>query len=126
MCAKCTFCEPDSAYCRLRTKLCLKLILRLGACQVGARVDARVELTKDDYAVLSLPDHGNALGFAATSDFNLRPGDAARTFTPGQRITATVAAAASQETGGERACCHETLFRIIVPSAWAGLIHDVS
>ena len=67
--------------------------------QVGARVDARVELAKDDYAVLSLPEHGNALGFAPASDFNLRPGDAARTFAPGQRVTATVAAAASPETG---------------------------
>ena len=63
-------------------------------------MDARVELTKDDYVVLSLPEHGNALGFAAASDFNLRAGDAARSFTPGQRVAATVAAAASPETGG--------------------------
>ncbi len=64
-------------------------------------MDARVELAKDDYAVLSLPEHGNALGFAPASDFNLRPGDAARSFAPGQRVTATVAAAASPETGAQ-------------------------
>ncbi len=73
-------------------------------------MDALVELSKDDYLVASLPEHGSALGFAALSDFNLRPDDARRAFAPGQRLSATVAALPSEETGA----------RIFIPT-WRGL-----
>ncbi|KAK9832620.1 hypothetical protein WJX81_004603 [Elliptochloris bilobata] len=67
---------------------------------VGARVPACVELAKDDYAVVSLPQHGAALGYAATADFNSAAPDARPRFSAGQALTAVVAALPGPATGG--------------------------
>ncbi len=67
--------------------------------QVGAKVDSVVELVKDDYLVLSVPAQQHAIVFAATGDFNLGPAQEGRQFSPGQKLSAVVAAEASLENG---------------------------
>jgi rRNA biogenesis protein RRP5 len=68
---------------------------------VGTKVTAEVELVKPDYAVLSLPDHGGAVGYAPVHHLNLRYADAAERFQPLQRVAAVVAGnAASGSPGG--------------------------
>jgi len=67
---------------------------------VGARVDAVVELVKDDYLVVSLPAQQHAIAFAAAGDFNLSgPAQGRRQFTPGQKLSGVVAALATPENG---------------------------
>ncbi|BDA47226.1 probable protein RRP5 homolog [Coccomyxa sp. Obi] len=68
--------------------------------EVGAKVEGVVELVKDDYLVLSLPAQQHAIAFAATGDFNLGPAQEGRQFSPGQKLSAVVAAEASPENGG--------------------------
>ena len=75
--------------------------LLFGRVQVGARVPAHVELAKEDYAVLSLPQHGAALGYAAAADFNSSAHDARPRFSAGQALTAVVAALPAPDTGME-------------------------
>ncbi|GLJ04920.1 hypothetical protein SUGI_0006550 [Cryptomeria japonica] len=53
------------------------------------KVDAVVELVKDDYLVLSLPKHDNNIAFASTHDFNMWV-DPHKHYTTGQKINATV------------------------------------
>jgi rRNA biogenesis protein RRP5 len=53
--------------------------------QKHQKVTAVVELIKDDYLVLSLPDQGNAICFASTGDYNLQVKDAHQRYQPGQR-----------------------------------------
>ena len=60
---------------------------------------AIVELLKDEFAVLSLPQAGHTIGFAATRDYNLQTPQGARQLKPGQHVTVSVAAPASAETG---------------------------
>ena len=60
---------------------------------------AQVELAKDDYAVLSLPQHGAALGYAAAADFNSAAHDARPRFSAGQALNAVVAALPGPTTG---------------------------
>ena len=64
--------------------------------QVGQKLDAVVELDKEDYLVLSFPERAGVVGFAATSDLNLQ---AQRSFSLGQKLQATVVALPSQSTG---------------------------
>lgn len=61
-----------------------------------------VELVKDSasYLVISLPQHGAALGFAASKDFNGFGIDAGARFEIGQSVSATVAALPEPATGG--------------------------
>ncbi len=60
---------------------------------------ARVELAKDEYAVLSLPQHGGALGYAAAADCNAAAAGARARAAPGQALAAVVAALPGPETG---------------------------
>lgn len=62
-------------------------------------VPAVVELVKDDYLVLSLPQHGQALGFAAAADFNLQHQEGRSAFTLGQQLQARITALPSAATG---------------------------
>ena len=64
--------------------------------QVGQKLDAVVELDKEDYLVLSFPERQGVVGFAATSDLNLQ---AKRSFSLGQKLQATVVALPSESTG---------------------------
>ncbi len=67
---------------------------------MGAKVEAVVELVKDDYLVLSLPAQQQTIAFAATSDFNLGSrAHNSRQFIPGQKILAVVVEQASPENG---------------------------
>lgn len=63
---------------------------------------AVVELAKDDYAVLSLPQHGATLGYAAAADFNAAACDARPRFPAGQALNAVVAALPGPSTGVTR------------------------
>ncbi|KAL0048743.1 hypothetical protein WJX82_009925 [Trebouxia sp. C0006] len=63
-------------------------------------VTAVVELVKDDYLVLSLPKHNQAVGFAAVTDFNLQSQEGRSPFKLGQQVQARIAALPSAETGG--------------------------
>ena len=59
-CCRCRSTAPLSAvllFANSKTLICWARV------QVGARVAAQVELATDDYAVLSLPQHGAALGY---------------------------------------------------------------
>lgn len=70
-------------------------------------VTAVVELVKDDYLVLSLPKHNQAVGFAAVTDFNLQNQEGRSPFKLGQQVQARIAALPSAETGtGTHACTH--------------------
>ena len=62
-----------------------------------------VELVKDSmsYLVISLPQHGNALGFAASKDYNGFGIDAGARFEVGQTVSATVAALPEAATGDD-------------------------
>ena len=60
-----------------------------------------MELIKDSasYLVLSLPQHGSALGFAASKDYNGFGIDAGARFEVGQTVSATIAALPEAATG---------------------------
>ena len=79
--------------------------------QEGQKVDACLELVRDEYLVLTVPGKSAALGFAATQGWNQRSIDPHSHFRPGQRLPATIAALPSPATGmphGLRHCdCHE-------------------
>ena len=62
-------------------------------------VTAVVELIKDDYLVLSLPKHDQALGFAAMSDFNVQNQEGQMAFSLGQQLQARVSSLPSRNTG---------------------------
>lgn len=64
--------------------------------QVGQKLDAVVELDKEDYLVLSFPEQPGVVGFAATSDLNLT---AQRSFSLGQKLQATVVVLPTESTG---------------------------
>jgi hypothetical protein len=70
---------------------------------VGASgVAAVVELIKDDYLVVSLPDAGNAIGFVATKDFNQLGIDSHSRFSLGEKLLASVAVLPEPATGEAR------------------------
>ena len=64
--------------------------------QVGEKLEAVVELEKDEYLVLSFPERAGVIGFAASSDLNLQ---AQRSFSLGQKLQATVVALPTDNTG---------------------------
>ena len=66
------------------------------ALQVGEKLEAVVELDKDDYLVLSFPERPGVIGFAASSDLNLQ---SQRSFSLGQKLQATVVALPADSTG---------------------------
>lgn len=79
----------------------------LDGLQVGQKLEAVVELDKDDYLVLSFPERPGVVGSAATSDLNLQT---QRSFSVGQKLQATVVALPSDSTGTisslqHRPCC---------------------
>eukprot|EP00658_Telonema_sp_P-2_P005377 TRINITY_DN12009_c0_g1_i7.p1 TRINITY_DN12009_c0_g1~~TRINITY_DN12009_c0_g1_i7.p1 ORF type:complete len:1771 (-),score=448.79 TRINITY_DN12009_c0_g1_i7:212-5524(-) len=61
----------------------------------GARVSAVVELVKEDYLVLSVPNQPGVVGFALTHTFNNRQGAAHELYSLGQKINVTVAGASA-------------------------------
>ncbi len=70
------------------------------------KVEVRVQLVKPDYLIVSLPVRKPAnpptLGFVSTKDYNLlgsAAGDAARRFSVGQTLQASVAQLPTEETG---------------------------
>ncbi|KAK9823324.1 hypothetical protein WJX72_001906 [[Myrmecia] bisecta] len=67
--------------------------------KVGKAVEAVVQLVHQDYLVLSVAEP-SAIGFAATADFNLQPGDPQKRYSPGQKLPAVVAHPQTPETGG--------------------------
>lgn len=62
-------------------------------------MEACVELVRDDYLVMSLPDRGGGIGYAGTQAYNQRSLDPHARFRPGQRLPVTVASLASAHTG---------------------------
>lgn len=67
--------------------------------EVQEVVTAIVELVKENYLVLSIPEYNFALGYASLKDYNtqlLPP----KHFVPGQSLSATVVALPSQSTAG--------------------------
>jgi hypothetical protein len=67
--------------------------------QIGQKLEAVVELTKDDYLVLSFPERPGVVGFAATSDLNLQSLQAPRSFSLAQKLQATITALPTDSTG---------------------------
>ncbi|KAL3684900.1 hypothetical protein R1sor_002922 [Riccia sorocarpa] len=67
---------------------------------LGQKAAAVVELVKDEYLVLSLPDHGNSIGFASTRDYNIREEDPHKQFQPGQRLSVSIQVLPDDSTGG--------------------------
>lgn len=62
-------------------------------------VNADVEIVKDNYLVLSLPEHGYAVGYASINDYNTQK-FSHRHFFNGQRVLATVEALPSADSSG--------------------------
>ena len=56
-----------------------------------------MELSKDDYLVLSFPERSGVVGFAATSD--LQSLQAPRGFSLGQKLQATITTLPADSTG---------------------------
>lgn len=69
--------------------------------QVGRDpIQAVVELVKTDYAVLSVPGHNHAVGFAAITDFNLQHSQAFQfALKHDQKINVSVAHLPDKATG---------------------------
>ncbi|KAL2653093.1 hypothetical protein R1flu_021221 [Riccia fluitans] len=67
---------------------------------VGQKVAAVVELVKEEYLVLSLPDYGNWIGFASTRDYNVRQEDSHKEFKHGQRLSVSIQFLPDESTGG--------------------------
>jgi hypothetical protein len=65
----------------------------------GEEVAAEVELVKEEYLVVTLPQHANTLAVLPTKDWNLRLVDVHAAFQPRQRVAAVVHATASPSTG---------------------------
>ena len=84
----------------LSPKLLLSLTEHLSlSAQMGAKVDARVELVKDEYLVLSLPEHKHAIGFAAAQDLDAPSASVHKRFALGSLQPCTVAVLPCAETG---------------------------
>ena len=77
--------------------------------QIGDKVKPVVELVKEEYLVLSLPENGETLAFAALRDFNLQQQDARQRYPVGTTIAAaTVAQLPEPSTGTglrQATCC---------------------
>ncbi len=97
------------------------------ATQAGAQVEAVVEgVRPGEYLILSLPSNGHLLAYAAVTDYNTpRPEHVSRTFTPGQRLTATVQVLPPDAPGG-RILCHVPLTRETAAPAKGGKSGDGS
>eukprot|EP00850_Spirogloea_muscicola_P003615 SM000014S00403 [mRNA] locus=s14:1118681:1131628:- [translate_table: standard] len=67
---------------------------RQASIAVNDKLEVVVELVKDDYLVLTLPEHNNAVGFAATRDYNQAVLD------PHQALVAKVGSLPQKATGG--------------------------
>lgn len=66
---------------------------------MGQKLEAVVELSKDDYLVMSFPERPGVVGFAAASDLNLQSVEAPRSFSLGQKLQATISALPADNTG---------------------------
>ncbi|GFR41334.1 hypothetical protein Agub_g2019, partial [Astrephomene gubernaculifera] len=93
--------QDDKAAAQARKKL-----------KAGTSVEAVVEgIRPGEYLILSLPEHASLIAFAAATDYNTpRPELVPRSFTVGQRITATVAVLPPDAPAG-RILCHVPLTR---------------
>lgn len=67
--------------------------------KVHATVNAIVETVKEEYLVLSLPDHDYAIGYAAVSDYNIQNLTHGQ-FSSGQSVVATIMSLPSPSTAG--------------------------
>ncbi|KAL8150493.1 hypothetical protein V2J09_020301 [Rumex salicifolius] len=76
--------------------------------KVHATVNAIVEFVKDDYLVLSLPEHDYALGYASVIDYNTQKLPRKR-FMNGESVTATVMALPSASATGRLLLLLESL-----------------
>lgn len=77
--------------------------------QVGERLSCVVQLLKDDYVVVSLPDHKHAIGYVSRLDYNLQ-GEANANQAPwqqGQRLTVVGSALPDDENGGRLILAYE-------------------
>jgi len=67
--------------------------------KVHESVTATVEIVKDDYLVVSLPECGYAIGYVAVTDYNTQRLHK-KQFSHGETVTATIMALPSDETTG--------------------------
>ncbi|XP_019053357.1 PREDICTED: rRNA biogenesis protein RRP5 isoform X2 [Nelumbo nucifera] len=67
--------------------------------EVHQTVNANIEIVKENYLVLSIPEYSYAIGYASTIDYNTQKLPQ-RSFVNGQSVVATVAALASPLTSG--------------------------
>ncbi|XP_024014881.1 rRNA biogenesis protein RRP5 isoform X2 [Eutrema salsugineum] len=67
--------------------------------EVHQRVSAVVEIVKEQYLVLSIPEHGYAIGYASVSDYNTQKLPV-KQFSTGQSVVATVEALQNPLTSG--------------------------
>ncbi|KAL9228093.1 hypothetical protein vseg_003707 [Gypsophila vaccaria] len=66
--------------------------------KVHARVNAVVEIVKEEYLVVSLPEHNFAIGYTAVTDYNTQKLQQRR-FSSGENIVANIMALPSESTG---------------------------
>jgi hypothetical protein len=85
---------------------------------VGEEVAVEVELVKEEYLVVTLPQHNNALAVLPTKEWNLRLVDVHATFQPRQRLAATVFSAASPATGNRLLL---SVAKVCAPSPFVGV-----
>jgi len=63
-------------------------------------VDVEVQLVKEDYLVVSLPNCGGIIGYVGTKEFNLRLVDVHTLWQPGAKLKALVKKLPCEQTGG--------------------------
>ncbi|KAL0900332.1 hypothetical protein Bca101_084293 [Brassica carinata] len=67
--------------------------------EVHQRVSAVVEIVKEQYLILSIPEHGYTIGYASISDYNTQKLPV-KQFSPGQSVVASVEALQNPLTSG--------------------------
>eukprot|EP00798_Chlamydomonas_sp_ICE-L_P000495 gene495-1901_t len=97
--SQCFYMQPTYFPTLMKSSVLKKLIAK--DLKVGAKVEAVVEMVKESYLVLSLPEQGGVLAFAATTDYNTQNVEhVLRKFSIGQKLEGTVQVHPNASSGG--------------------------
>lgn len=84
--------------------------------KVHETVTAVVEIVKEGYLVVSLPEHNFTIGYAAATDYNLQRLQR-KQFSSGQRVVATIMALPSDSTAGRLLLLLESSNQVVETSS---------
>ncbi|XP_020532096.1 rRNA biogenesis protein RRP5 [Amborella trichopoda] len=84
--------------------------------ELHQNVNAVVEMVKENYLVLTLPEHGHAIGYSSTSDYNTKKLPH-KFFVNGQRLVATIEALPEASGAGRLLLLLKCLSEVVVSSS---------